>query len=129
MIQVNVDNYRTGESWDFSNHNFTGLVEAFFEKYEFVGEGRNRVVFSRNDAFVLKVPKNLDGLADNWHERNWRHENYCLARLYKNVILVMQKVNRKINMTNLPLWTHYIDGVQVGKTRDGKLKAYDFGIK
>lgn len=95
-MKANVDDYRTGDTWDFREHDFKGLVEAFHKEYNFIGEGRSRAVFSRNDSFVLKVPKNINGLADNWHEREWRNKNMCLARLYRNVILVMQKVTRLI---------------------------------
>lgn len=120
--------YCYGEFWNYNNnHDFNGLVNAITSKFEVVGEGSNRISVSRNKDFVIKIPKNTCGLTDNWHEASVRNVIYCKARLYCNVLLVMTKVTY-VKHEELPQWANRIDCQQVGKTKYGKIKAYDFGL-
>lgn len=97
--------------------------------------GRNRLVFySKN--FVIKVPKNEDGLNDNTTEAR----SYQLSKKYKNPelaparlihlydlpVIVMSKLNTDVPIKDLPDWASFYDTFQVGLDRKGRFKAYDY---
>ncbi len=97
--------------------------------------GRNRLVFA-NDRIVLKFPRCCDGEADN----DWEGcvSGPTLARgkrlVIDGFICVMQERVQRIYADvpcpeNLPDWTDFIDGQQVGYDRKGVLRAYDYGYR
>ena len=111
--------------------------------------GRNRVtVYLKNT--VIKLPRGLDGVADNEWEgsisnsedsyNNPDHIQYPRTRLYYIgvfPILFMERVkhasSKEIsNYLGTPTgsgdWTWSVDCGQVGFTRKGRLVAYDYGI-
>lgn len=128
-MKTNVFDFCVGDWWNYNeSHNFDGLITSMRAEFECIGWGRTRVVFAHNDSFVIKVPKSIWGLTDNWHEASiCVNEHFCNAKLLHNVLLIMERVN-KADGVKLPSWTYGIDGQQVGITRSGKLKAYDFGL-
>lgn len=105
------------------------------QKYgEPVGEGRNRLVF-RSKTAVIKAPKNDEGLNDNISEfhqfSKYGKENPELARVrlihINNIpLLFMELVDTSIPPRELPSWAGFYDTFQVGKSRKGQWKAYDY---
>ncbi len=128
-MKTNVFDFCVGSCWDYNtSHNFDGLITSIRSEFEYIGCGRTRIVFVHNDRFVIKVPKSIWGLTDNWHEASvCSNEHFCNAKLLHNVLLIMERVS-EVNGIQLPSWTYGIDCQQVGITRSGKLKAYDFGL-
>lgn len=104
----------------------------------FLGEGRNRLVFGHN-GFVIKVPKDTAGYFDNEREARISRmfgrlpnlDGVCYARchLLPNGWLVMERVVEYLNYGHpeCPEWGGFIDCCQVGKTKDGRVVAYDYG--
>jgi len=99
-----------------------------------LGQGSFRVTFGRGKV-VVKVPYNQNGFEDNLTEAfNWRKyrdkpnlNGYLFApcRLLPDATLMMVHVDTKVFHEELPHWTRYIDGQQVGRYK-GKLVAYDY---
>jgi len=106
----------------------------------FLNEGRyRRVYLSRTGKYVIKIPINHVGEADNGSEDFSYHfsannENLarCKAFFYNNQLcLIMEKVeiiDWSKNSTVVPEWVSYVDCRQVGYNRDGKLVAYDWAV-
>ncbi len=106
------------------------------KNWEYYCAGSSRAVFENiKKPWVLKVPWKEAGLFDNilefsiWKERyKYPNLNPAKCRLLPSGYLIMEKVkllndnyNEKINYNyNLR------DGFQVGLSKDGKLKAYDY---
>lgn len=99
-----------------------------------IGEGRNRSVY-RSKTAVIKVPKNDHGLIDNTSEyrtfTKYGKENLELARvrlvhIFDVPVLFMELINTDIPINELPDWAGGYDSFQVGKTRKGQWKAYDY---
>lgn len=96
--------------------------------YEFIGKGRQRRTYKRGN-FVLKVPFNEDGEHSNYREHYTYKKNigdiYAPCRLFGRYLMMVyvQQVKH-----NLPYWAGEIDCCQVGKTKAGKIVAYDFGF-
>lgn len=110
------------------------LVEKY-KKEKWVGFGRNRAVFRRG-SYVVKVPVNDAGVADNQHEA-YLFQRYGKTRGYvayarcrmAGVILVMEYVEHVgWSPQNKPDWTWSVDCGQVGRNAKGELLAYDFGL-
>lgn len=121
-----------------------GLHERFASRCREVFMGRNRNTFDMG-RYVVKVPKNLCGFADNDWEGSVSNANndpsvvrYARTRLaYVDEVLIvfMEKVEPATSAEIVarlgfePDWTNDVDGGQVGFTRDGRLVAYDYGLR
>lgn len=95
--------------------------------------GRNRVVFA-NDRIVVKFPRNCNGEADNCWEGSCRGPTKARGKRIEldGFICVMQERVQRIyadvpRPDVLPKWADFIDCLQVGFDRQGRLRAYDFG--
>ncbi len=110
--------------------------------FTYLGHGRNRITYRISERYVVKIPLNQDGVADNWYEAKQckRDPDTAKCRLLGDC-LVMEFVDdihqiwghlplwEKMERINLlPYWVDYVDCRQVGFTRTGKLVAYDFGL-
>jgi hypothetical protein len=107
-------------------------------KYKYLSEGRNRMVFIKNDGFVIKVPKNDWGIGDNESEAR-RFKNFgktvdiipyaqCSVSYDSNGIplLEMERVYPLAENETKPKWSDYVDCAQIGKTLSGEIVAYDY---
>jgi len=121
------------------------LCKKYFLRADSVELGRNRLVFLMK-GYVIKIPITGYGCLDNdWEgsvsnteesKNNQDYIQYPKTKLiyYKNLpILFMERVNTDIwnNKTykDFPDWVGYVDGGQVGYTKDGRLVAFDYGLK
>ena len=103
--------------------------------YEFLGAGRNRAVFlTPSGKFVIKIPLNIAGNSDNYIEGKKKNDDFPLPNSkYLEIngfsCVMMEYVEQlKISdATNIPWWANYVDSMQVGYTRKGRLVAYDYG--
>lgn len=113
---------------------------AFFRKhkktFKRLGKGRQRDVFRVGD-YVIKVPLNLDCVADNEHEaymyrlsqREKGHHPMAKCRMFAGLLLIMEYVEpTRKSYNELPSWVGFVDCGQVGLTKDGSLVAYDYGL-
>ncbi len=111
------------------------LIRRMMEKYEYLGCGRNRIVFAlKSKNYVIKVPLNLAGNSDNSVEAKRGVDfGYPVAKAKRVIIddfccAVMEYVEHADRFDNeLPDWTGFVDCGQVGFTKKGELVAYDFG--
>lgn len=109
--------------------------------------GRNREVFVFR-GYVVKVPLNLNGIADNdWEgsvsnseeypQSDWQVQYARTRMVYvKDIPVVfmekLEDVTSKEIVRRLgrePNWTGCVDGGQVGFNKHGRLLAYDYGIR
>jgi hypothetical protein len=114
----------------------------------YLSSGTNRDVYLLpGGKYVLKVPRNENGIADNYweaaidfHKDAWSKKIRVNARcrlIPGTTLLVMEyvepattaEVKHRLNLERMPEWTDFIDCQQVGFTRSGKLKAYDYGLR
>lgn len=99
--------------------------------FEHVGEGRHRIGFRRRNI-VIKVPKTGIAEFQNFNEAKLSYDNDNFARcksieLYGVVCCVMEYlIPIDENAVDLPDWVNWVDCKQVGFSRKGNLKAYDF---
>jgi hypothetical protein len=107
---------------------FTALARPF-ETEEWIGLGRHRAVFRRGHT-VVKVPVSIEGWHDNLREADrWRaraHPHLARCRLAGPLLVMVwcERYDRPAEL--LPRWTDAIDCQQVGRTRQGRLVAYDY---
>jgi len=101
-----------------------------------IDAGRNRLVFSTGRGFVLKFPRSLNGEADNNYEGRHRGPTKARSRRveFMGFCCVMQERLQRLHHDvkrprNLPVWVDSVDCAQVGYDRQGRLKAYDYGIR
>ena len=125
---------------------FPGLTDLYLRFYKrstaFFG-GSNRVTFIMG-RYVVKLPQNYDGIADNDWEGSVRHSpdlgaaKYARTRLIyvgQIPVLVMEYVepwcyrDLQEKLGKVPTWVDFIDCQQVGYNRRGQLVAYDYGIR
>lgn len=105
----------------------------FKSKFPNVGRGRNRIAFSISKKYIAKIPLNEEGVYDNCFERrsfkNRRNPQYPYARcrMCGDFVLIMEKLDLKINKKYLPDWVKWVDCAQVGYDSRGILKIYDYG--
>lgn len=146
----------TTDPLKLSNHLFGGFYDAAMtanaerilvklaKRFGTPNCGRNRAVFHLKNN-VLKFPLNPAGESDNDWEASCSSEHYAKGRHFNidGFICVVQEKLTPIELAfpddelgraqfldclnNLPTWTHYIDNQQVGYSKKGELKAYDFG--
>lgn len=125
----------------------TQICRRFRLRAQEVHSGRNREVFLFR-GYVVKVPRNWDGVADNdWEgsvsnatcypQSDWQVQ-YARTRLvYRQdvPILFMERVlpvsrDEIVGLLGRePAWVGRVDGGQVGFNKQGRLLAYDYGIR
>lgn len=124
------------------------LITALHHRYSVrchqVFMGRNRNVFDMG-RYVVKVPKNLDGFADNDWEGSVSNANedpdeirYARTRMayFADIPVVFMEYAEHADTQDMvsrlgqePAWVGCVDCGQVGFTRDGRLVAYDYGVR
>ena len=124
--------------------NVRKLIYKIRINYEPLGNGRHREVYLLpSKKFIVKIPINIDGALANIAEyKYWKnrevikeHYNVDLARCrlyqgsaFQDKLLVMEFIKDKLdNEKYLPSWAFKIDCSQVGRNRQGKIVAYDYG--
>ncbi len=109
--------------------------------------GRNRNVFVMAGGYVVKLPKNFHGIADNDWEGSVSNTKesiddpneiqYPKTRLaYKDgVAIVFMEFIEALTSDAIverfghePDWVFSVDGGQVGVNKNGRLVAYDYGL-
>lgn len=105
--------------------------------------GRNRAVFIMG-KYVVKIPRCWDGVADNDWEGSVRHSphpeeaKYVRTRMvyvdeipivFAEYVKPASIKDMKSILGTVPSWTDAIDCQQVGFNREGRLLAYDYGIR
>lgn len=111
------------------------VIEQFWGLYGTPEVGRTRAVFDRGDGTVAKVAINDEGYAANSFEVRASAEpekylpvaksefldvdDYCSVVIAERVEIVIAR------RSELPDWTDFIDGAQVGYNSAGELVAYD----
>lgn len=120
----------------FNDTQFKIIFEYLKKRYgNHIGEGRHRITFESKYC-VIKLPHNSAGYLANLYEAKlYKTDIYIRHRLAKCkivyfgdfAILVMQKLNTNWHWTEMPSWSKHYDCQQVGTTRQGEWKAYDYG--
>lgn len=138
---------------DLSEAIFNAVVDTY---HRFLWKGPDQTVVARNriaflfEKHVVKIPRCQDGLFDNDWEGSVRNNEESLGHPYyvqyprtrlfywKDVpILFMERVEpvnwkeklKSIGDFEFPDWVNSVDCGQVGYTRDGRLVAYDYGLR
>jgi hypothetical protein len=113
---------------------------------KYLSSGRHRDVYLLpGGKYVLKVPRNDAGVSDNYwedafdyHKDAWSKTVRVNARcrlIPGTNLLVMEYVEPvsydeiESKLGYIPKWVDFIDCQQVGFNRNGKLKAYDYGLR
>jgi hypothetical protein len=89
--------------------------------------GRNRATF-RLHSHVFKFPINEYGESDNHWEATHPSDDCAKSRgvTYRNFCCVMAEYIEPVGWKELPEWAQWSDGA--GRSRNGSIKIYDFGI-
>lgn len=98
----------------------------------YIGEGRTRKVYAIDDNWVLKVPRNDEGVSANQTEYNLymcyvKNTELAACFLMSNGSLLMERVD--CDAIGKPSWADFYDCSQVGKRKNGTWVAYDYGEK
>ena len=150
-IDLKLNDIQKGTSYN-SEEYFDKVLDIIVPKleskgYEFLGQGRNRVAYiSSSRKVVIKIPLNSSGEFDNLHEYRYiRHiEKDPVYKSYygKNKLfqfkkpgislLIMEYLSpikyKDISDSEIKKWVSCIDCCQVGINKNGKIKAYDYGL-
>lgn len=121
--------YRQHDSYDV-------LMTRLREKYgEPIGEGRHRITFE-SERVVIKMPKNIGACwasqtEYNRYKRKDPSESSYLAHcrllwMYGVPVIIMVKLDTKLDYRTKPQWSWEYDAGQIGRDRKGNLKAYDY---
>lgn len=144
------DNRYTLDDWNFGDLQedieLCRLAKKMYEllkkdpRCQYLGQGRHRHAFRRGD-FVYKIAWNWDGIIANSEEllicskHKHKHDKdyicYALCRRINDVCIVMEYLEefwKQHTVKVLPKWTLCVDSLQVGYSKHGKLKAYDFSM-
>lgn len=98
--------------------------------------------------FVYKVPRDSAGLRHNLIEADYANRRYphwgdivpAKCKMSPSGILVMERLYLpyldklvaldfyKSDPTSIPRWVHKVEGMQVGKRKDGTIAAYDYAL-
>lgn len=138
---------------DFEESHGFWLLDTLHQRYakeaKTIWQGRNRTVFDKG-RYVVKVPRNFNGIADNDWEGSVsngetlgdpNHVQYARTRMFywhDIPVVLMEKVehaNQEQTKEYLGTpkgksdWTWSVDCGQVGFNRQGRLVAYDYGIR
>jgi hypothetical protein len=104
-------------------------------KYGYLSSGTYRAVFKMRGDHVLKIPLNEAGEFCNDGEGSIIDETCARGKWLEidGFVCVMQEYVEdaslsaiKARLGRLPDWIAGVDSAQVGFTRSGQLKAYDF---
>jgi hypothetical protein len=123
------------------------FVSRYGGKALSIEQGRNRRVYVMK-AYVVKVPVNQDGIADNhWEgsvsnssqypQSDWQVQFARTRLVFQNgiPIVYMERVEEATSgaihnrLGRVPNWIGCVDCGQVGFTKRGALVAYDYGIR
>lgn len=120
------------------------LRERFSSRAEAIYCGRNREVFVMH-SYVVKIPRNYDGIADNhWEgsvsnsveypQSDWQvqYARTRIAVVHDIPVVFMERLEEGSIVERLgrePNWVGCVDGGQVGFNKQGRLLAYDYGIR
>lgn len=103
------------------------IINELIAKYGKPSCGRNRATFTLRN-FVFKFPINENGQADNhWEATHPSHD--CAktrAVMYRGFCCAMAEYIEPVGWEELPEWARWSDGA--GRSRDGSIKIYDFGV-
>lgn len=111
------------------------MLDRAFAKYRFLDQGTYRAVFRMNGDHVLKIPLNEAGVYCNDGEGSIKDEIYARGRWIEldGLVCVIQEYVEdaslreiRLKLGSIPDWVSGIDCAQVGFTKGGILKAYDF---
>jgi hypothetical protein len=110
--------------------------------------GRNRNVFVLGQRLVVKLPRSLEGYADNdWegsvsnapeslnHPEHVQYPKTRLAYVDGIPVVFMERIEAltgraiEARFGQEPDWVASVDGGQVGVNRHGRLVAYDYGLR
>lgn len=113
--------------------------EFFKNKFnlDYLDSGRNRVVLtSSNRNVVVKIPKSEQGNQDNKYENENQSYDTAKCKLFKLpksyiFILVMEKLEKvtsdDLKNRDVRNLAYQFDSGQIGKSKRGIFKGYDFG--
>lgn len=122
------------------------LDQRYRDRATEILEGRNRRVYVMG-SYVIKVPRNLDGIADNdWEgsvrngavigEYNTIYPKHKRLAYWKSIPIVFMELvvpatSKQIvkRLGKVPPWVGFVDCGQVGFTKHGLLVAYDYGTR
>lgn len=114
------------------------ILELLNEKFPVIGEGTTRRIYDFSDDLVLKCPLHPSAIDCNvgeqniYNEESYWNEKYCYCKtiiFYDVPLLLMEKVTPyefESGFTWEDDWRDDITEIQVGLTKDGKIKAFDF---
>jgi hypothetical protein len=122
------------------------LTERFSKRTSRIYEGRNRRVFVFK-GYVVKVPMNEGGMTDNDWEgsvsngprplREWSvvypktrlvwHDDVPILFMERVIPVTSKRIRARLK--KVPRWVGCVDCGQVGFTKDGRLVAYDYGVR
>lgn len=115
------------------DHLSLALLKKLNEKYEYIGRGRNRIVFkSKSGKYVIKVPRNIEGNGDNFRETKKEDFGFPVPKSRRIILddfccVIMEYVEHvSFKDRKAPSWVSWIDCGQVGYNRKGELVAYDY---
>jgi len=97
----------------------------------FIGKGLSREVYV-SERYVYKLPYTDKGINDNYYEARICKQSIsrcapCRVIHIQDIpILVMERLDLKLSKEEIPEWADWIDCRQVGRSRSGKILAYDF---
>lgn len=137
----------TREAWSGFQRTLEKLDARYAPRAIEILEGRNRRVYVMRN-YVVKVPRNGDGIADNdWegsvsnceqYPQSDYQVQYARTRMFvvSDVpIVLMERVTEAtskeivLRLRREPQWTWSVDGGQVGFNKRGRLVAYDYGCR
>jgi hypothetical protein len=111
------------------------LFTTLASKYDYLSSGLYRAVFKMRGDRVLKIPLNEAGEFCNDGEGSIIHDTCARGKWLEidGFVCVMQEYVEDASLSaikarfgRIPDWVAGVDSAQVGFTRSGQLKAYDF---
>lgn len=149
-IEFDINDFHGVEKWylggcgffeQHKNSQANIIIEELRAKYEFIGLGRNRMVFKlKSGNYVLKFSLSFNGEADNdWEGCLVTNKNKIFSEervrtpktkwiKYQGFVCVLMEYIKPIEYEkDLPVWAKSVDGQQVGTNKKGIALAYDYG--
>lgn len=115
----------------FPQEKVLNLLDQMAKQHGEPSVGRTRAVYDTGDGYVTKVPLSWEGVMQSGTEANWDNEEIPVAEcqlvdMDGIPVLRMEKVQiEHASYKDLPDWVGFVDGGQVGRTKEGRLVAYD----
>lgn len=127
----------TNNSFHFAKEEYVAFEKAIVARgFDYIDSGAYRHTYQRGKV-VIKIPRNYGGIDDNAIEaRAWRYYRsnptergikLAPCRLLSNGCLMMVAVNTNVSNNDLPVWSDYLDGSQVGYHHK-EVVAYDYAL-